>query len=137
MHANDWEMWSRLAATGAVAGVATPLAFYRRHAGSDSTRLQRSGRYLTDTLAALDIVAGRFDDAGTRREVRKAGRELARGYTFGVASGHLAEGRSRLAVADAVRGFRTAPSVGAAVTATDLAARAVTARVRRLRSASR
>ena len=137
VHANDWEMWSRLATLGPIAGVATPLAFYRRHAASDSTRLQRSGRYLTDTLAALDIVAARFDDAETQRQVRRAGRALVRGYAFGVASGHLAEGRSRLALVDAVRGLRVAPSIPAAVTATDLAVRAVAARARRLRRPAR
>lgn len=133
VHANDWEMWSRLATSGPVAGIAAPHAFYRRHPGSDSARLQTSGRYLADTLAALDIVAARFDDAGTRREVLRAGRALARGYAFGVADGHVADGRYRLAVADAVRGFRVAPTLGSAVTAADIAARAVVARTRRAR----
>ena len=52
VHANDWEMWSRLAVIGPVVGIATPLAFYRRHGGSDSARAS-SGRAATSATRSL------------------------------------------------------------------------------------
>jgi hypothetical protein len=75
VHANDWEMWTRVAALGPVAIVDEPYAMYRRHPDSDTTRLQRSTAYLRDTMAAIDIIAERFahpdDGARFRREVRR------------------------------------------------------------------
>lgn len=62
VHANDLEMWTRLAAHGPVGIVDEPLAMYRRHPDSDTNRLRRSTIYLDDVTRAIDIVAERFPD---------------------------------------------------------------------------
>ncbi|MGI8755298.1 MAG: glycosyltransferase family 2 protein [Acidimicrobiales bacterium] len=71
IHANDWEMWTRLAAAGPVAVVPVVLAGYRRHRASDTSRLRRSMVYLTDPVAALDLITDRFPDRADGRRVRR------------------------------------------------------------------
>ena len=46
----DWEMWIRLAAHGPVAFEPHVLAVYRRHAGSQTNRLMRSGKAIRDVI---------------------------------------------------------------------------------------
>ncbi|MFN8019521.1 MAG: glycosyltransferase [Acidimicrobiales bacterium] len=68
-HANDWDMWTRLAHRGPIAVVPGVHACYRRHEGSDTTRLQGSMGYLADPVEALAIIAERIDDPSVRAEV--------------------------------------------------------------------
>ncbi len=54
-YALDWEMWVRIAAAYAVWFEPQILACYRRHGGSETTRLDRAGSIGTDTLRAIEI----------------------------------------------------------------------------------
>ncbi|MDP9072906.1 MAG: glycosyltransferase, partial [Actinomycetota bacterium] len=73
-HANDWEMWARVAGDGPVAWVDVPMGLYRSHPDSDSTRLYRSTAYLDDCTAAVDVITERFGEPDRRAAVRAAGR---------------------------------------------------------------
>jgi glycosyltransferase involved in cell wall biosynthesis len=58
VHAADWEMWIRIAAHYPVWYEARPLAGYRMHAGSDTSRLVRSGGNVADIRRAIAIAHG-------------------------------------------------------------------------------
>ena len=110
-HANDWELWARLAHHGPVAVVAGEHACYRRHEGSDTTRLQRSMTYLTDPVAAVAIIADRLqatDPAAAERVVRHNHRRLA-AYALEVGAAQAAGGHHRLAAASAAWAARLDP----------------------------
>ena len=49
-HANDWEMWTRVATRGPVGWVDESLGTYRVHERSDTSRLHRSTAYIDDCL---------------------------------------------------------------------------------------
>jgi GT2 family glycosyltransferase len=111
VHANDWEMWTRLAAVGPVAVVAEPLSMYRRHAESDTNRLQRSTAYLHDLVAAVDIIAERFDDPAEGRRFRRAARARWSAMALEVAASANARGERRNAWANASRAVQLRPDV--------------------------
>jgi GT2 family glycosyltransferase len=56
VHANDWEMWARVAGLGPVGWVDEPLGLHRMHARSDTNRLHNSTAYLDDCLRAADSI---------------------------------------------------------------------------------
>jgi glycosyltransferase involved in cell wall biosynthesis len=95
VHANDWEMWTRIAAFGLVGVVDEPLALYRRHDDSDTTRLRRSTRYLRDVLAASEIIAERFDAPGDRRSFRREVRRMWSAIALEVGTQALSDGARR------------------------------------------
>jgi hypothetical protein len=72
-HANDWDMWCRLASIGAVAVLdadgGAPLATYRRHDQTDTEVRRETMEWLTDCLAAVDRIADDGPDAGSGRDV--------------------------------------------------------------------
>lgn len=70
VHANDWEIWTRLATVGAVGYVEKPYALYRNHEASDTSKLTLSGVYITDTLKALKVVQSRLNDAKLRQQIQ-------------------------------------------------------------------
>ncbi|MGH9297677.1 MAG: glycosyltransferase family 2 protein [Acidimicrobiales bacterium] len=110
-HANDWEMWARVAGEGPVAWVDEPLGLYRVHHASDTMRLHRSTRYLLDCLAAVEMISARFDPR-EQEQVRASGRGVVSNYGLSVGSELLAEGWFRLAVANAALSVRIDPSAG-------------------------
>jgi glycosyltransferase involved in cell wall biosynthesis len=57
-YALDWEMWVRIAATYSVWYEPEPLARYRVCAGTESTRLEQTGRDIADVRRAISIVTG-------------------------------------------------------------------------------
>jgi hypothetical protein len=58
IHAADWEMWIRIAAHYPVWYEARPLAGYRMHATSDTSRLVRTGGNVVDIRRAIEIAHG-------------------------------------------------------------------------------
>ncbi len=53
IHAADWEMWMRIAAQYQVWYEPQPLACYREHGSSDTSRLKRSGEDVRDFRRAI------------------------------------------------------------------------------------
>lgn len=54
-HAADWDMWKRIAARFRVWYEPEPLALYRIHAQSDTSRLMRTGANISDARHAIAI----------------------------------------------------------------------------------
>jgi hypothetical protein len=109
VHANDWEMWHRIARHGPVAIVDEPLALYRHHADSDTNRLRRSTAYLDDVERAIEIIAERFDDPADGRTFRTHARRWWSEIALDVASGAAGDGDRRAALANAGRAIRLDP----------------------------
>jgi glycosyltransferase involved in cell wall biosynthesis len=92
-HCEDWEMWTRIAASFPVAYEPEPLAVYRVHTGSSSGRSRSMGENVIDLRRAIEINRGRLDpgraDQITSRAleitavtaIRRAGRMLQAGDT--------------------------------------------------------
>ncbi|WP_062291799.1 glycosyltransferase [Nostoc piscinale] len=55
IHAADWEMWRRIAVNYPIWFEPQPLACYREHSSSDTSRLTRSGANLIDICKSIDI----------------------------------------------------------------------------------
>lgn len=55
IHAADWEMWKRIAVHYPVWFEPQPLACYREHSSSDTSRLTRSGANVVDICKSIDI----------------------------------------------------------------------------------
>lgn len=82
IHAADWEMWKRIAMHYQIWFEPQPLAFYRLHSLSDSSRLIRSGANIEDTYRAIEIsrlYMYRFMD---KRVVDRLSVEAKRTYTL-------------------------------------------------------
>lgn len=56
-HAADWEMWTRLAATGPIVFIDEILSCYRRHDTSDTAERVSSGVNIRERIIALGIVS--------------------------------------------------------------------------------
>jgi glycosyltransferase involved in cell wall biosynthesis len=128
-HANDWEMWTRIASIVPVAWVDEPLGLYRSHPDSDTNRLHRSTSYLDDCLAATEVIASHFDDPDQRRRAWLAARRSVSDYAVGVGLSLVVEGWFRLGVTNAVRAVRIDPSVHTMTRAFEVAHLAVTGRL--------
>lgn len=63
-HAADWEMWLRVGAAYPVVYEPTLLACYRRHPGSDTRRLMRSGADIADAARAVREISGVLGASG-------------------------------------------------------------------------
>jgi hypothetical protein len=111
VHANDWDMWTRLARCGPVGCVPGAHAGYRNHPASDSVRLQQSLRYLTDPLDALEVLAAQFDDPEIVSQLREATRMRLSAQALDIA--RLAAGRHarRDALRNAWWGWRLRPTL--------------------------
>lgn len=82
IHAADWEMWKRIAIHYKIWFEPQPLACYRLHSSSDSSRLIRSGANIEDTYQAIEIsrlYMYRFMD---KKAVDKLSAEAKRTYTL-------------------------------------------------------
>ncbi len=128
-HANDWEMWTRLAAVGDVAVVAGEWARYRRHDGSDTSRLRRSLTYVSDPAEAVRVIAGRCEDRDLGRRLRHHAGGLLAAEALRVGNDQLAEGELRLAAGSAWWAARLDPSPPTLHAAGRLAGRAVRRRL--------
>src|SRR5439155_2583462 len=106
VHANDWDMWTRLARCGPVACVPGAHAGYRNHPDSDSLRLQRSMRYLTDAVDALEVIEAQFQDPRTIEQLRRTARARLSDQALEVARRAATEHRRRDALRNAWWGWR-------------------------------
>jgi hypothetical protein len=109
VHANDWEMWSRVAGFGPIGVVDEPASMYRRHPDSDTNRLQRSTTYLHDIVAAIDIIAERFDDPRDGRAFRRQARGQWSAAALEVGGRSRDGGHRRNALANACRAVQLSP----------------------------
>jgi glycosyltransferase involved in cell wall biosynthesis len=128
VHAQDKEMWTRVASRGPVGWVDESLGMYRLHERSDTNRLHRSTAYIDDCLHAAEVIATYFEPP-TRRQVRRAARRDVCEYALGVSDNMLAQGELRLAVANAVRALRIDRDPEARARATATIRQAVTKRI--------
>ncbi|MFN8038280.1 MAG: glycosyltransferase [Acidimicrobiales bacterium] len=106
VHANDWEMWARVAGSGRVVIVDEPLSLYRQHAASDTARLRRSTTYLDDALAAADVICARIDDPQLGADLRRANRRQQGALALEVARAAWRAGDRGNAARNAWRGAR-------------------------------
>jgi glycosyltransferase involved in cell wall biosynthesis len=72
----DWEMWVRIAAHRPVWYEPEILAYFRRHAANETSRLERAGKQLPDVIKALDRVAAHVPEHRRSELRRKAEREM-------------------------------------------------------------
>jgi len=110
VHANDWEMWIRQGRHGRVSRVPGAHAGYRRHAASDSRRVQRSMVYLTDPLDALEVIAEQFDDPAFVSRLRVTTRGRLSAQAFEVARNATDRRARREALRNAWWGWRLQPT---------------------------
>lgn len=68
----DWEMWSRIAAHYMVWYTPAPLATFRRHTQSETTRMDASGLYWKDILRAMFFIAQYLPEASRDKTMRQA-----------------------------------------------------------------
>ncbi|MCB0194131.1 MAG: glycosyltransferase, partial [Anaerolineae bacterium] len=71
-HSADWEMWVRIAARYPIWFEADPLAAYRVHAQSDTSKLFRTGANIQERRLCIDICRHYFPSASAGRLYRKA-----------------------------------------------------------------
>lgn len=101
-HCCDWDMWKRVALLGPVWFDPRPLALYRLHEASDTSRLVRNAANIKDMRNALELSlqylpaesGRRWVKAGRRRVAEIAlasARELLEKRRFRAAWGHIVE----------------------------------------------
>jgi glycosyltransferase involved in cell wall biosynthesis len=73
-HAADWDMWKRIAARFPVWYDPEPLALYRIHALSDTSRLMRTGANITDARRAIEIARAYLPSSRVHELSREARR---------------------------------------------------------------
>lgn len=71
-HAADWEMWTRLAATGPIVFVDEVLSCYRRHGASDTAERVRTGANIRERVTAIGMVNQHIHGRRRRWTTRKA-----------------------------------------------------------------
>lgn len=125
-HANDWEMWSRLAASGPVGWVDHPFGMHRSHPGSDTTRLHHASTgYIDDCRRAAEMIASHFEHPDLQARARRAALRVVGDYALGVGMSLVAGGRVRLGLANAARAVRVDPSVHSISRAAEIAQMAI------------
>lgn len=130
VHANDWELWTRIAHGGPVAVVPGEHAGYRVHAGSDTSRLQRSMVYLTDPVAAARTITARIDDPAQRREVRRHIHRRLAAHALRVGAEQADLHEHRLAATSALWAVRLSPDRSTGAAAASIVRSAVRNRLR-------
>ena len=108
-YALDWEMWVRIAARYEVWYEPTVLAYYRRHLGAETSRLQAANSTAADTLRAIEAIAQHLPAARrshlqeraytrlARMNVKRASK-LAQRRSYDAASNHIEAARDALAL---------------------------------------
>ncbi|GAA3622041.1 glycosyltransferase [Microlunatus ginsengisoli] len=71
-HAADWDMWTRLAASGPIMFVDEVLALYRRHGSSDTSVRVQTGENVRERVTAIGVVSGYLPAERRPRTTRKA-----------------------------------------------------------------
>ena len=71
-HSADWDMWKRIATRWPVWYEPEPLALYRIHTMSDTSRLMRTGANITDARQAIAIAESYLPPSRARELTRKA-----------------------------------------------------------------
>ena len=92
-HAADWEMWVRIAAHYAVWYQVEPLALYRVHAGSDTSRLFQTGANMQNRREAIEIFKAYLPPSRATELTRKA---LGYSTIYGLKMAVKSLGRARL-----------------------------------------
>ena len=77
IHTSDWDMWKRIAAHYPVWFEPQPLALYRQHAGSDTSRLVRSGADIADIRRSIEIAQSYLPKPKAAELTRKARQEYS------------------------------------------------------------
>jgi glycosyltransferase involved in cell wall biosynthesis len=90
-HSADWDMWKRIAAHFAIWHEPEPLALYRIHTMSDTSRLMRTGANIDDACHAIEIAEEYLPPARVR-ELSKAARLWHALYAVELAHEHAAKG---------------------------------------------
>lgn len=108
-HAADWEMWKRIAVHYPVWYEPQPLACYRQHSSSDTSRIITTGANIADTRKAIEISASYLPKAIATDLSNKA-REF---YAFqAIIKAHqiLARGNTAAAIAQIREGLKCSHS---------------------------
>ena len=115
-HAADWDMWKRLAAQFRVWYEPDPLALYRLHTLSDTSRLMQTGANITDARRAIEVAEG-YLPHGRVRDLSRRARLYHALYAIELARGRALRGdwASARAQVRAALGCSTSPRVLAAV----------------------
>jgi glycosyltransferase involved in cell wall biosynthesis len=71
-YALDWEMWVRIAAAHEVWYEPRVLANYRRHRGTETTRLRATDQTTADTMCAIDVISSHLPAARRSRLQQRA-----------------------------------------------------------------
>lgn len=77
-YALDWEMWVRIAARYSTWYEPQMLACYRRHRGSETSRLRNAGRVGRDILETIDTFASHLPAGDRERQLQGAYHAFAR-----------------------------------------------------------
>jgi glycosyltransferase involved in cell wall biosynthesis len=80
-YALDWEMWVRIAAQYEVWYEPQVLAKYRRHASTESARLEAAGQTTADLIAAIEVLSTHFPGHARARLKQRAYRRLVRSHS--------------------------------------------------------
>ena len=70
-HAADWEMWTRLAASGPIMFVDEVLSCYRRHDASDTAERVRTGVNIRERITALSMISQYLPPQRRLRTIRR------------------------------------------------------------------
>jgi hypothetical protein len=109
-HSADWDMWKRVAARYRVWYEPHPLAMYRIHRLSDTSRLMQTGANITDARMAIDVAAHYLPPAETRTLSRQARRHHAL-YAIELARERIQRGDWPAARAQVAAGLRCCSSL--------------------------
>jgi len=98
IHTSDWDMWKRIAVHHPVWYEPEPLAGYRVHTASDTSRLMRSGANVADIRRSIEISQSYLPTAIAAKLSNRA-REQEAFTAFTTARGMLAKGDIVAAIA--------------------------------------
>ncbi|MBW7881358.1 MAG: glycosyltransferase [Caldilineaceae bacterium] len=82
VHAADWEMWRRIATYYPVWFEPQPLACYRLHTASDTSRLVTTGRNIADIRKSIAIAQQHLENRMPRRSAREISRQAREHYAY-------------------------------------------------------
>jgi glycosyltransferase involved in cell wall biosynthesis len=109
-HSADWDMWKRIAAHSPVWYEPEPLALYRIHTMSDTSRLMRTGANIDDARHAIEIAEAYLPPARVRALSRAARRWHAL-YAVELAQEQASRGDRAAARAQIRAALRCSPSL--------------------------
>jgi GT2 family glycosyltransferase len=106
----DWEMWVRIAAAYPVWYEPQPLAVYRMHGGSSSSRHMRTGENLRDIRRAVEMIQAYLPNAAAAGARRRSLRFWAEDTFRNRIPGLLASGELQTALVQAQEALRCSHS---------------------------